>query len=216
MEYVEEYGNIETEYLVYYDKEKLTELLDKIVKNVSYRTDGDFDLPYDTEFIDNIFISKPILPNGDPMYENVERIYYYTSNSSNSFHNDSIAVKGTKVTSPELAFIIKGLISDDPDSIYEFLEYEDSSELVSIDDKIAITNRLIDKIDNFDFRKKIYAIETLKQYCEEKRDKKYFDTELLKQYYLQARSLIEFEQISKTERKKGKRILLTDYKQSNL
>jgi len=148
------------------------------------------------------------------MYENIKRIYRFTSNGPYSYHGDSIAVEGTQVTPPELAFIIERILSDEPNSIYKFLNYATHDELVPIDEKIAAANKAVDEIDNFDFDKKINALNSLKQFCEDKKAKKYFDVELLKQYYLQARSLFELELVSEKTIKNSGRVLLKDYKPS--
>ncbi len=214
MEFIEKSDNVERVYSVYYDSKKLEELLDEVVRNASYKTDGTFTAPYNASFEGNVFTSGADLPNGDPMYENIKRIYLYTSNGPYSYHDDSIAVDGTQVTPPELAFIIERILSDEPNSIYEFLNYATHDELVPIDEKIAAANKAVDEIDNFDFDKKINALNSLKQFCEDKKAKEYFNVELLKQYYLQARSLFELELVSEKTIKNSGRILLKDYKPS--
>lgn len=214
MEFIEKSDNIERVYLVCYDNEKLKELLDKVVRNASYKTDGRFTAPYNASFKGNAFISGADLPNGDPMYENIKMIYNYTSNGPYSYHNDSIAVEGTEITPPKLAFIIERILSDEPNSIYEFLNYATHDELIPIDEKIAAANKTVNEIDNFDFDKKINALNSLKQFCEDKKAKKYFDVELLKQYYFQARSLFELELVSEKIIKNSGRVLLKDYKPS--
>lgn len=215
MEFIEKSDNVERVYSVYYDCEKLKELLDEIVRKASYKTDGKFTAPYNASFEDNAFTSGASLPNGDPMYENIKRIYRYTSNGPYSYYADSIAVEGTKVTPPELAFIIERILSEDSDSIYEFLNYITHDELVSIDEKIAVADKVVDEIDNFDVDKKINALNNLKQFCEDKKSKEYFDVELLKQYYQQARSLIELQLVSeRTIKNSSDRVLLKDYKTS--
>ena len=123
MEFIEKSDNVERVYSVYYDDKKLKELLDEVVRNASYKTDGTFTAPYNASFEGNVFISGADLPNGNPMYENIKRIYRFTSNGPYSYHGDSIAVEGTQVTPPELAFIIERILSDEPNSIYKFLNY---------------------------------------------------------------------------------------------
>ena len=214
MEFIEKSDNVERVYSVYYDDKKLKELLDEVVRNASYKTDGTFTAPYNASFEGNVFISGADLPNGNPMYENIKRIYRFTSNGPYSYHGDSIAVEGTQVTPPELAFIIERILSDEPNSIYKFLNYATHDELVPIDEKIAAANKAVDEIDNFDFDKKINALNSLKQFCEDKKAKKYFDVELLKQYYLQAHSLFELELVSEKTIKNSGRVLLKDYKPS--
>ena len=212
MELIEKSDNVERVYLVNYDNEKLKELLDEVVRNASYKTNGKFTAPYNASFEGKKFTSGADLPNGDPMYENIKSIYRFTSDGPYSYHNDSIAVEGTKVTPPKLAFIIRGILSEEPNSIYEFLNYETNDELVPIDEKIVAANKAVDEIDNFDFNKKRNALDTLEQLCEDKESKKYFDVELLKKYYLQASSLFELELISEKTINNSGRVLLKDYK----
>ena len=111
----------------------------------------------------NIIISGANLPNGDSMYENIKRIYYYTSNGPLSYPNDSIAVEGTQVTPPELAFIIESILSG-KNNIWMFLNYANSEELISIDEKVKKANNEVDKISNFDFDRKIRALNDLKKW----------------------------------------------------
>ncbi len=214
MKFIEKSDNVERVYSVYYNNEKLKELLDEVVRNASYKTEGVFTAPYNATFRENAFTSGADLPNGDPMYENIKRIYLYTSNGPFSYRDDSIAVEGTQVTPPELAFIIERVLSNEPNSIYEFLNYATHDELVPIDEKIAVANKAVDEINNFDFDKKIKALNSLKNLCKYKSEKKYFDVELLKQYYSQARSLFEMELVSEKTMKNNGRILLKDYKPS--
>ena len=42
MEFIEKSDNVERVYSVYYDDKKLKELLDEVVRNASYKTDGTF------------------------------------------------------------------------------------------------------------------------------------------------------------------------------
>ncbi len=212
MKFIEKNDNVEKVYSVYYDAEKLKKLLDEIVKNASYKIDGKFTAPYNASFEDNVFTSGASLPNGDPMYENITSIYRYTSNGPYSYHDDSIAVEGTEVNPPELAFIIERILAENPNSIYAFLDYPNHEELIPIDEKIATANKKIDEIDNFDVDKKFEALDNLKQLCEDKKAKKYFDVDLLKLYYLQARSLFELQLVSEKFMKSSDKVLLKDYK----
>lgn len=212
MKFIEKKGNVERVYEVYYDCEKLKGILDEIVKKTSYKTEGKFTAPSGASFKGNEFTNGASLPNGDPMYENIKRIYYYTSNGPYSYHNDSIAVEGTQVTSPDLAYIIERILADEPESIYEFLDYFFHPELVPIDTKIEKLNKEINNIDNFDFDKKINALNNLKCLCEEKKTKAYFNTDLLRKYYTQAYSLFELQLVSEKTITNNSRVLLKDMK----
>ena len=212
MEYIQKNDDAEKVYSVFYDSEGLEKLLDEIVRNASYKTNGCFTMPRNSVLFEgNVFTSGAVLPNGDPEYENIEEIDYCTSDGPYSYYNDSIRVNGTKITSPKLAFIIKKILSDDSDGIYEFFDYKDSSELLPIDEQIKKTNVVVNGISNFDFDNKIYALNNLKSLCEDKKEKRYFDVELLKQYYSQASALIGLELVSEKIVKKCDKILLRDY-----
>ena len=216
MQFIEKKDNIERVYSVHYDRKKLKNLLNEIVKKSSYKTNGTFTAPYSAEV--NIekkkFVSGASLPNGDCIYENIEKVYRYTSSGEYSYHNDSIAVVGTKVTPPALSYIIKDIQSKDSDSINSFLNYENHQELIPIDERILALSNSIDEISNFETEQKISALNRLKDLCEKKKLNQFFDVELLKKYYIQTCELIELELISEKVLKKSDKILLKDYKTS--
>ncbi len=211
MEFIEKSDTVERVYSVFYDKENLTKLLDEIIKKTSYRTTGKFTAPYDATYKGKVFTSGANLPNGDPMFENIKEIYRFTSKGPYSYHGDSIAVEGTIVTPPELVDIIMKILKENQKGIVDFLNYKNNSELIPIDEKIDTANKAIDAIDNFSFEEKIEAIKTLEKYCNEKKEKRYFDVELLKQYYLKACSLIGLSLISEKTIMHDQKILLKDY-----
>lgn len=193
MEFIEKDDMCESIYLVFLDKVELENLLNDIVRNTSYKIDGTFTVPSGVVFKDNEFVSNDYvsLPNRDPMYINIKNIYRYTLRDSvYGYHGDSVAVEGTEITSPKLASIIKEMINDYPDSIRDFLAYSDSDEMTLIDDRIARANKEVDEIDNTETKKKICALNNLKELCDLKKEKKYFNTELLKAYYSKAMSLV--------------------------
>ena len=199
---------------VNYDFKKLKVLLDEIVRKTSYRSYGTFTAPYDAipDLRKNIFISGASLPNGDPMYQDIRKIYSFTSHGSYSYHNDSIAVDATMLTSPLLAYIISDILLDKPNSIYDFLNYASNDELIPIENKIDMINKSIDEISNFNTDEKISALESLKNLCEKKKLNQYFNTELLNQFYMEACEIIELRLVSEKNLKNGPKILLKDYK----
>ena len=192
-------------YDVSFDANKLEELLNEIVRNGSYRTNGTFVAPYDVEadVMNNKIISGATLPNGDPIFENIIRVYNYTYGTPFIYNNESINVKGTKVTPPYLAFIIKSILSGDKNGISRFVGYKNSDELISIDDKIASVNKLINETSNFDFDKKIDSLNVLKSLCNQKKTSQYFDAELLKKYYLEAWNIIKLEVVEDRVQKRN-------------
>ena len=212
MEYIEKNETTERVYSVYIDREKLKDLLDEIIKKTSYRENGTFTAPYNASFKENVFTFGANLPNGDPMYENIKRIYRYTSDEPYSYHNDSIGVEGTQVTPPKLAFIIEDILSGEEQSIYSFINYPNHQELISIDEKISAANKAVDEISNFNVRDKISALTRLNKHILDKEAQRYFDVELLKKYYSQACLLIELQLVSEKNIKNSGKILLRDHK----
>ena len=185
MEFLNVDGNGIKCYSVSFNTNELEELLNEIVRNGSYRTNGTFVAPYDVEadVTNNKIISGAELPNGDPIFENIVKVYNYTYGKPFVYDKDSINVKGTKVTPPYLAYIIKSVLSGDKNGISRFVGYRNSDELISIDDKIASVNKLINDTGNFDFDKKIDSLNVLKRLCNQKKNNQHFDAELLNKYY---------------------------------
>ena len=214
MKFKDKSEDVERIYSVHYDHKQLKKLLDEIIKKTSYRVSGKFTAPFDAKFEGTKFISGASLPNNDPMYEDIKRIYRFTSNGAYSYPYDSIAVEGTEVTSPELAYIIKGILSGDSNSFSNLLDYKNNCELIPIDEQIANANKAVDEINNYDVDKKISQLTRLKQLLEYKKSGRYFDSELLIQYDLQAISLFELELISEKiiNIGNGTRVLLKNLK----
>ena len=190
---------------VQYDADKLKDLLDRIVKKASYKEKGRFTAPYYAQYEDNKFINDIVLPNGDSMYEDIERI-------SSFDHGDYIEVVGVEVTPPRLAYIIDGILKNKEESIHDLKNYRANPELIPITEKIAKADKEIDKISNLDIDNKIGALERLKELCENKKKGKYFDTQLLADFYEEALSLIDLSIVREivTTEKEGK-ILLKNY-----
>ena len=139
------------------------------------------------------------------MYEDIERIYSFD-------HADYIQVVGVEVTPPRLAYIIGGILKNEEESIYDLMHYRANPELIPITEKIAKANKEIDKISNLDTDNKIGALERLKELCENKKNGKYFDTQLLAEFYVEALSLIDLSIVKETviTEREGK-ILLKNY-----
>lgn len=184
-------SDVEILFDVQYDADKLEDLLDRIVKKASYKEKGRFTAPYYAQYENNKFINDIVLPNGDSMYENIERI-------SSFDHGDYIEVVGVEVTPPRLAYIIDGILKNKEESIHDLMNYRDNPELISITEKITKANKEIDEIDNFDTDNKIGALERLKVLCENKKKGKYFDTQLLADFYEEALSLIDLSIVKET------------------
>lgn len=189
MKFIEKKDNIERVYSVNFDRKKLKELLNEIVRKTSYRIEGKFTIPSCLAYDDT-------LPNGDPMYENIKNKYTTTSTGEDSYHDDLIVIEGTEVNSPMLADIIGGILDGDSESIYLFANYLSSDELVPIDKQISDANQKVNDIANADVSNKIEALNDLQELCEDKKEGKYFDTELLRKYYLKARSLFSLQLVN--------------------
>lgn len=198
-------SNVEILFDVQYDADKLKDLLDRIVKKASYREKGSFTAPYYARYEDNKFIDDIVLPNGDSMYEDIERIYSFD-------HGDYIQVVGVEVTPPRLAYIIDGILKNNEESIHDLKNYRANPEFIPITERIAKADKEIDKISNLDTDNKIGALERLKVLCENKKKGKYFDTQLLANFYREALSLIDLSIVKETvvTERKGK-ILLKNY-----
>ena len=132
------------------------------------------------------------------MYKNIKNIYPCTVKYIYSTY-DAIAILGTKVEVPMLAYIIRDILAGEDNSINRLFMYEDDEELVSIMERIASLNSDILKISNFDFDRKINELYNLKKLCEKEKKKQYFNLELLNKYYVRTISLIDLQLVSEKE-----------------
>ena len=214
MEFIDNNGEVERVYEVYVDKEKLNVLLDKVIKETSYREIGDFALPYNASFEGNRITSGAKLLNGDPMFEDIKRIYPDKLYGENSSFSDGIIykVEGVKVVVPDLAEVLNDIRKGIYGSINNLFEYSKNPELIPIQDKIDEANKQVDFIDNYEVDEKIEALKSLKKLIDDLNDGRYFDEVLLKEYYNEAFSLISLELKSEKVIRKGKRIVLEQFK----
>lgn len=213
MEYTEKSDNIERVYLIHFDTKKLTDLIDRIVKNTSYSEKGEF-IVLNNSYLDfdKKILSLGIeLPNGDPMYKDITGLYDYKPSNERIRYGHLLLVQGTKINVPELADIIKNMMEGDEGSFNDFLLYEQSDELTCIDDKIVFLSDVIDHIDNSNSDLKINLLNKLKKLTSDKKAFKYYNTEVLKELYSEAFSYISLQLISEKVTMKSKKILLRDY-----
>ena len=185
---IDKNGNVEREYSVDYDKERLEKLLDEIIKNVSYRIDGHFE-----ESSDKFIISKgqikesPTLPNGDVVYENIENIV----RKSETYLFDIVSFNATKVMSPQLAYILQKILKEDPTCIKELFDYSKHKELnITIGDTIAEIYIAMINTPTNEIEVKIKLLEDLKKWWEREKKGQYFNIEKLRQYYSDVRKAI--------------------------
>ena len=212
MEFIERNDNIESVYYVDINKDKLKELLNDIIKKINYKINGEFILSNDVkvDFNNKKIISGACLPNGDDLFVNIKNICRFTSSGPYSYHNDSIKIIGDKVIVPELVNIIQDILSEKNESINKLLNYKDNDEIENINLRIENQNYSINKISNFDFSKKIKALNNLKKLCEYKEKEYYFDTTLLLHYYMQVLDCIELKLISEKILRNNNKVLLKD------
>ena len=215
--YVEKSDNLEKVYDVYIDEEQLKKLLDEIVRKTSYIVKGlfleyAFDLEVDIKR--EKILSGAELPNGDPKYINIEKMYRCESDSPVSYHDDSIAIEGEKVVPPQLASVICNLLCEKKGSINEFLIYGNNDELISIDQKIESLDKSINEINNFNTDEKIKQLKMLKYLCLKKKDNEVYDVNLLREYYLNAYELIELKLISEKRLLDSESVSLKTFKHS--
>ena len=201
MEYILREGNIEREYKVEFDKEAMWNIINRLVRDGSYRVKGSFDLPYENrhEYKVGNLSKKLTLPNKDPLYEEVEEVYDYTSDSMCSYHGDTTAVKGVKVFAPKLAYLLRWMIEDIPCSVYDFTNYAQDEELIPIEEKIARANEKVDSISNFNHDEKVKALDELNELAIQKQTGQYFDTELLKECYEDAYNILNLSLVRETK-----------------
>lgn len=197
--YVEKNNNVEKVYDVYIDEEQLKKILDEIVRKTSYIVKGEF-LEYrsnlNVDIKRKIILSGVELPNGDCKYINIKKMYRCESDSPVSYHDDSIAIEGEKIVPPQLASVIRNLLCEKKGSVNEFLNYGNSDELISIDQKIEALDKTINEIDNFDTDEKIEQLKMLKYLCLKKKNNEVYDVNLLREYYLNAYELIKLKLVS--------------------
>ena len=121
---------------------------------------------------------------------NVEKVYlvYYDRGNLKSF-KDRIEKKFSyihngNIIKPQLVSIIQHILFDDSNGIDELINYVNSDDFITIDKKILQGNNELNKIDSFDINKKIIALSNLKELYENKKSMRYFNVNLLRQYYL--------------------------------
>jgi hypothetical protein len=205
MEYKIKRNNVEDVYEVFVDTKEMNMLLSSLVRTLSYREKGSFIAPCIARAsYEKQKIYGAILPNYDPMFEKITRIY--KTEDENSY--DSIGVDAVKVTPPRLARIMKGLIDNDSNSIYDLIIYKDDLELVPIEERInkAATD-LENDPTNTEKRNELMSL------YEDYDNGRYFDTEKLSSFYEKTRSLVSLTKIKQTTYyKTNNKCLLKNFK----
>ena len=210
-------GNVKKIYSIHFDKEELTDVLNQVCREACYKVKDDrHGMPSGAKYEGNEIISGAELPNGDPMFININKIYTYTSGGPQSYHDDSVGIDGVKVIVPGLAYILADLLTNESADLQAFLNYEKSADLISIDEKISILSDEIDKCSNMNYDKKIQLLEAMKTLCEKKEKNQFINAYLLKLYYEKACSIIELhlEEEIITEKKCDEKVKLKDFLES--
>lgn len=214
MKYEVTEGNVKKIYSIHFDKEELTGVLNQVCREACYKVKDDrHGMPIGAKYEGNEIISGAELPNGDPMFININKIYTYTSSGPKSYHDDSVGIDGVKVIVPGLAYILADLLTNENADLQAFLNYETSTELISIDEKIDFLSNEIDECSNMNYDKKIQLLRVMKELCEKKEKNQFINAYLLKIYYENACSIIELhlEEEIITEKKCDEKVKLKDF-----
>ena len=189
MEYKIKRNNVENVYEVNVNTNEIRQIINVLVRNCSYRERGSFVAPVEATISEDKKLSGALLPNKDPMFERIKNVYKIKGEDS----FDSIGVDAVKVTPPKLTKILKGLIDGESTSIYDFIIYKNDSELVPIENRIMKLNFELED-DPSDKEKQ----KELTELCEDYKYGRYFDADVLSDFYDKARSLITLVHVRQT------------------
>ena len=208
MKYEEIEGNVKKIYSVHIDEGKLVEVLNRVCRETYYiDRDKEHCMPGMTEFEGNIITSGAKLPNGDPMFININKIYY---KYNYGVYHECPLIDGDKKVVPFLAKILQALLANQEGSIEEFLEYKNSPNLIPIDEQISKLNDDINNCSNIDER--ICLEEKMKELCKEKEENHFFNAGLLNKLYKSAELAIEFNLEEKiTQEQCNEKVLSKDF-----
>lgn len=205
MTYTIEDGNVTSIYKVIYEKEKLEELLNKIVRECSYKVKGKFKYRYgEISYISNPYrITKgPLLPNGEDIYQDIIKI----EDDFDGLSIENVTIEGARVIVPKLAMIVASILNGNIKSLNLLQAYVDNDELISIDMKInAKINELREIINatEVEIDKFIEVSTELKELRNNQKENQCFNTVLLNRYYFEVVNLISYELVSKTIKHSG-------------
>ena len=201
-------GNIVRVYNVVYDKEKLEELLNKIVRECSYKVKGEFTLKvseviYGYDKDRSYGIRKlPSLLNGDPMYQDIIKV----EDDFDGLSRERVFVNGSKVILPKLAYIIFSILNGDVDAIKLLVEYASDDEIKPIE---VIITKKIERLSeiktdlNSNIDELIEISKQLTELGERKKEGHYLNLVSLNKCYLEAIGLINCELISEIKKPSG-------------
>ena len=208
MIYAIEERNIIREYKVFYDEERLRQLLNKIVRECSYKVKGKFihsanEIKFGHSSACSYgIIDYPRLLNGDQMYQDIIKV----EDDFDGLSTENVTIEGFKVIVPKLAEIIASILNGDSDALKLLAFYENDDELISIDmqvqAKIKKSRELI-TASKVDIDRFIEVSDELKELRAKQKDNHYFNTELLNRYYFEVVNLIGYELVSETKKQIG-------------
>ena len=201
-------GNIVRVYNIVYDKEKLEELLNKIVRECSYKIEGEFTLKvsevkYGYDKDRSYGIRKlPSLLNGDPMYQDTTKV----CDDYDGLSRERVFVNGSKVILPKLAYIIFSILNGDVDAIKLLVEYASDDEIKPIE---VIITKKIERLSeiktdlNSNIDELIEISKQLTELGERKKEGHFFNLVSLNKCYLEAIGSINCELISEIRKPSG-------------
>lgn len=208
MNYTIREGNIVRVYNIVYDKEKLEELLNKIVRECSYKIEGEFTLKvsevkYGYDKDRSYGIRKlPSLLNGDPMYQDIIKV----EDDFDGLSRERVFVNGSKVILPKLAYIIFSILNGDVDAIKLLVEYASDDEIKPIE---VIITKKIERLSeiktdlNSNIDELIEISKQLTELGERKKEGHFFNLVSLNKCYLEAIGSINCELISEIRKPSG-------------
>lgn len=204
-------GNVIYKYEIVFDKKEVEDLILEIVEKCSFKVKknivlNDFAIGKDAEkdVISNLKRKKDI--TGKPIYEHIYDVKIFANMDGDYWrHGDPYDVSFTAIVNytPSLVYILQNLISG-INSYEELLNYQNSNELIDIKCQLANMDEEINNISNYEPEEKINCLKKMKEMLDFAYLNMDFDTNLLYELYLKAKSLFKMELVE--ERKIYKKI----------
>lgn len=187
-------------YEIIFDKKEVADLMFEIAEKCRFKIKknivlNDFAIGKDSEkyVISDLKRKKDI--TGKSIYEHIYDVNIFANIDGNYWtHGDPYNVSFTAVVNylPSLVQILKNLING-INSYEELLNYQNSSELIDIECQLANMDEEINNISNYDPEEKINCLKRMKEMLDFAKLNKDFDTKLLYELYLKAKSLFKLE-----------------------
>lgn len=214
MEITKRDGNIIEVYELNYDKEKVKELMQKILDNCCFKYSGKQEelvkamfAKFVYKIIDNIYAGS-IYTNDIKKYENIDfnSIKIEDNYYSDWEHGDpyKATFNATRVEAPMLYHHLANILDENEKGYLAFLEYPNSIELEPFSEReYKLVKRLRYLVNGYnDIENNIETIEEIikriKTVQKEKNDNKDYDFKLLASYYEEALNLFSLKLKRKT------------------